>query len=88
MTNTKNSPDKPMTERQEQVYNAINEYWYQHYMPPSIRDLCEMLNISSPNGIVCHLKALRQRGLLVGDPEKRSRAIVTVAIKEVLDAAA
>ena len=30
--------------------------------PPAIRDICEAFSISSPNGVMCHLKALQKKG--------------------------
>lgn len=63
---------------------AIIAHWREHYLPPSIRDLCDALGIKSPNGIVCHLKALRQRGLLVGTANHRSRAIIPVEVRDII----
>lgn len=36
---------------------------------PTIRELCALLEISSPNGIMCHLKALSKKGVLEPLPE-------------------
>src|SRR5438132_8921874 len=32
--------------------------------PPAIRDICEEFGISSPNGVMCHLKALEKKGYI------------------------
>jgi len=31
-------------------------------LPPAIRDICDAFSISSPNGVMCHLKALEKKG--------------------------
>ena len=85
MSNTPNTPDKPMTARQEEILSAIIEHIRQNYMPPSVRDIGEACGISSPNGVTGHLKALRARGLLVGDPGHKSRNIIPVDLKECID---
>jgi repressor LexA len=56
------------TDRQLEVLDAIRRFIYERGYPPSIRDLCDLLAVTSKNGIVGHLKALERKGLLVHDP--------------------
>ena len=41
---------------------------------PTVREIGEHFEISSPNGVMCHLKALEKKGLIHRSPNK-SRAI-------------
>jgi repressor LexA len=56
------------TDRQTEVLEAIREHWTEWGFAPSVRDLMDMLNIRSPNGITCHLKALQAKGLVTWQP--------------------
>lgn len=76
--------DTPMTERQQQVLDAILDHWRQNYTPPTIRELGDALGIASPNGINGHLKALRKRGKLLADVEHKARRIVPVEVVALL----
>jgi len=42
---------------------------------PSIREIGNEFGFTSPNGVVCHLKALHKKGLIVRVP-MRSRSVV------------
>lgn len=55
---------KPPTERQRAILAFIRGYIVRHDRPPAIREICDHLSIASPNGVVCHLRALLKRGLL------------------------
>lgn len=48
---------------------------------PSIREIGRAFEISSPNGVVCHLKGLERHGLIVRLPLK-ARSIVIPNYKE------
>jgi repressor LexA len=67
----------PLTDRQAEVLAAIRAYWRDHGRPPALRDLMALLRISSPNGVVCHLKSLHKKGLveLAGDKGPHGRAL-------------
>ena len=41
---------------------------------PTVREIGENFDISSPNGVMCHLKALEKKGLITREPNM-SRAI-------------
>jgi repressor LexA len=54
----------PLTARQLAVLRFIAEYTADFACPPSIRDIGERFGISSPNGVLCHLRALAKKGLV------------------------
>jgi repressor LexA len=45
---------------------------------PTVREIAEHFGIQSPNGVVCHLKALEKKGFIVREPNM-SRAIQLAA---------
>ena len=45
---------------------------------PTVREIGEEFDINSPNGVVCHLKALEKKGLITREPNM-SRAIQLMA---------
>lgn len=63
-----------LTERQQQVYQFIYEKITHRGYGPTVREIGERFGISSPNGVMCHLKALEKKGLIRRSPNK-SRAI-------------
>ena len=63
-----------LTERQRHIYEFICEKIERRGYPPSIREIGEEFGIKSPNGVMCHLKALEKKGLIKRDM-KHARAI-------------
>jgi repressor LexA len=51
----------PLTTKQEKIYNFIRKHIETKGYPPAIRDICDAFRISSPNGVMCHLKALQKK---------------------------
>ena len=56
------SDTAPLTAKQQAIYNFIRKHIETKGFPPAIRDICEEFRISSPNGVMCHLKALQKKG--------------------------
>lgn len=56
--------DTPLTEKQNQIYAYIRKHIETKGFPPAIRDICDAFGISSPNGVMCHLKALQKKGYI------------------------
>ncbi|MBA4064105.1 MAG: repressor LexA [Isosphaera sp.] len=54
----------PLTDKQEKIYNFIRRHIETKGFPPAIRDICDEFGISSPNGVMCHLKALQKKGYI------------------------
>ena len=54
--------DTTLTDKQQKIYNYIRKHIEGKGYPPAIRDICDAFSISSPNGVMCHLKALEKKG--------------------------
>ena len=65
---------EPLTKRQQQVYDFIETYVNHKGFGPTVREICEAVNLSSPSTVHVHLKALEQKGYIVRDKLK-SRSI-------------
>jgi len=65
---------EPLTERQQRVYVFIRDKIRNRGYGPTVREIGEHFGIRSPNGVMCHLKALEKKGLIVREPNM-SRAI-------------
>src|ERR1700729_2825303 len=63
-----------LTDRQKNVYEFIRDKIRNRGYGPTVREIGTNFDISSPNGVMCHLKALEKKGLIRRDPNK-SRAI-------------
>jgi repressor LexA len=53
-----------LTKKQQAIYNFIRKHIEEKGFPPAIRDICTEFGISSPNGVMCHLKALESKGYI------------------------
>ena len=65
---------KQLTDRQRRVYELIRELILNRGYGPTVREIGEAFGIKSPNGVMCHLRALERKGLILRSPNK-SRAI-------------
>jgi repressor LexA len=63
-----------LTARQQEIFNFIRDKIKNRGYGPTVREIGENFQISSPNGVMCHLKALEKKGLIIRSPNK-SRAI-------------
>ena len=63
-----------LTERQQNVYDMIRDLIVSRGYGPTVREIGEHFGIKSPNGVMCHLRALERKGLIRRSPNK-SRAI-------------
>lgn len=64
-----------LTKRQRDVYQFIREKIRHRGYGPTVREIGTEFKISSPNGVMCHLKALEKKGLINREPNM-SRAIM------------
>ena len=71
---SENSLLKQLTARQRNVFDYVNEKIQERGYGPTVREIGEFFNIASPNGVICHLKALEKKGLISREPNM-SRAI-------------
>ncbi len=67
-----------VTKRQRAVYEFIRDKIRGRGYGPTVREIGSHFKINSPNGVVCHLKALEKKGLITREPNM-SRAIQLVA---------
>jgi repressor LexA len=67
-----------LTERQQRVYSFIRDKIHNRGYGPTVREIGENFGIKSPNGVMCHLKALEKKGLITREPNM-SRAIQLAA---------
>ncbi len=67
-----------LTKRQRSVYDFIKDKIQNRGYGPTVREIGEKFKISSPNGVMCHLKALEKKGLITREPNM-SRAITLAA---------
>lgn len=66
----------PLTRRQQEIYDYLVERIMKG-LPPTVREIGSQFGIRSPNGVMCHLKALEKKGLITRD-DHLSRAITLV----------
>jgi repressor LexA len=65
---------KPLTAKQQKIFEFIAKHIETMGYPPTIRDICRAFDIKSPNGVMCHLNALKAKGK-INRNEKLSRGI-------------
>ncbi len=53
-----------LTERQREIYDFIRERIEGRGFGPTVREIGEGFDIKSPNGVMCHLKALEKKGII------------------------
>ena len=53
-----------LTKRQEQILNYIKEYIVSHGYPPTVREICGALDLSSPATVQAHLVNLENKGFI------------------------
>jgi repressor LexA len=71
-----------LTSRQREVFEFIRDKITGRGYGPTVREIGDNFRIASPNGVMCHLKALEKKGLITREPNM-SRAIqITDAFKE------
>ena len=66
-----------LTQRQQEVFNFIEEKIEEWGYPPTIREIGEHLGIRSTNGVADHLKALKRKGYLTQRGQKSRTLIPT-----------
>lgn len=52
---------KELTSRQQEIYEFIKQEVLK-YRPPTVREIAAQFGIRSSNGVMCHLKAIENRG--------------------------
>jgi repressor LexA len=65
---------RSLTPRQREIYLFIRSKIQGRGYGPTVREIGNQFHIKSPNGVMCHLKALQKKGLIHREPNM-SRAI-------------
>ena len=68
-------PTTPLTRRQWELFNWMVEFTAANFYQPSVREIGVEFRIKSPNGVMCHLKALNGKGLIDRPRAGQSRAL-------------
>lgn len=66
-----------LTDRQREIYEFIREKIEARGYGPTVREIGEAFDIKSPNGVMCHLKALVTKGVITRE-DRHARAIQLV----------
>lgn len=67
-----------LTKRQQRVYDFIESYIAQKGFGPTVREIADAVDLSSPSTVHVHLKTLEEKGYIVRDHLKsRSIALAT-----------
>lgn len=62
--------EKKLTPKQEEVFNFIKKYSAQHGYPPSVREICANLGLSSPATVQAHINHLKEAGVIRNSSNK------------------
>ena len=69
-TVAKNTMAKPLTARQRQILDCIDQTMRERGYPPSVREIGEAVGLGSPSTVHSHLNSLQKMGYLRRDPSK------------------
>lgn len=69
-----NSTKPALTPRQREIYEFLKDKILNRGYGPTVREIGAHFDIKSPNGVMCHLKALEKKGLITRESHM-SRAI-------------
>jgi SOS-response transcriptional repressor LexA len=82
-------PGELPTPRQAEQFKQILEFFAKHGHAPTLRDMVAVGELTSTSIVVCHLKALHKRGMLImNKPEKgkktrgRARGLVIPKLRD------
>ena len=59
-----------LTSKQEQILKIIKESILEKGYPPSVREMCTAVGLSSTSSVHAHLEALAKKGYIKKDPSK------------------
>ena len=58
------TPDASLTPRQRMVFEFVRDRIVRRGFGPTVREIADEFEIKSPNGVICHLRALEKKGLI------------------------
>ena len=59
-----------LTAKQEKVLDCIKKYQAEHGFPPAVREICEILGLSSPATVQSHINNLKKAGVIRNSSNK------------------
>ena len=62
---------KKLENPQECIYEFHCRYYNKYGYPPTVREICEAVGLSSPATVHTHLKTMESKGLIHKDPNKQ-----------------
>ncbi len=65
----------PLTERQQEILDFISEHIALEGRSPTVREIGKAFKIASPNGVMCHIKAMQHKGAIRVAGKSISRGI-------------
>ncbi len=65
-----------LSQKQQQIYDFIVSFTSSQGYPPSIREICAAVGLSSPSSVHAHIKTLRELGYITKSDHK-TRALTT-----------
>ncbi|MCA9077849.1 MAG: transcriptional repressor LexA [Planctomycetaceae bacterium] len=68
------SEQSSLTKRQQEIYDFLKDKIMNRGYGPTVREIGTHFDIKSPNGVMCHLRALEKKGLITRESHM-SRAI-------------
>ncbi len=72
---------KKVTDKQFAVLSCIYDYMQEKGYGPTVREICQALDLSSPSTVHVHLNSLEKKGMIRRDPMK-SRSIILTELAE------
>ena len=61
---------KALTNRQQQIYDFLKQQILERGYPPSVREICEAVNLKSTSSVFAQLERLETKGYIKRDPSK------------------
>lgn len=76
----KKTSDTPPTPRQQAIAEWVKQHILTQGYAPSVREIGAQFDISSPNGVTQHLKALERKGVMKRATNKKGRVVARAYI--------
>lgn len=57
-------PGDPLTDKQRAIFEFIVEHIKEYGSSPTVREIGNKFGIKSPNGVMCHIRSLRKKGMI------------------------
>ena len=61
---------KKLTKKQEEVLDYLKKHTAEHGFPPSVREICKAMGLSSPATVQVHLTKLKEAGVIKNSSNK------------------